>query len=449
MTNLTQFDTMLEDVQALMERGQTAEAALALASLHPADGAEVLLRLSEEAQASLLPQLPTERLALLLEQMDEDEMVLVTQYMTTDRVVDVLGEMAPDMAADLLGEMEDDQAASYLEQMDDSSQVAALLTFDEETAGGIMHPLPPMLRRHMRVDEAIDFLRDHYEDQDQLQYLYVLDRDGKLIGVISLRAMILARPAQILEDLMSPRVISVNTGTDQEEVARLMARYDLLALPVVDDAGVMVGIVTYDDVMDISEEEATEDFHKFGSIQSAVFNPLEATVRFLYRKRVTWLFALVVMNVFSGAAIATFEDTIEAMVALVFFLPLLIDSGGNAGSQSATLMVRALATGDVRMSDWFRLVGKEALVAILLGLTMAVGVAAIAAFRSPEIIAVVSLTMICVVLVGSLVGLSLPFIFTRFGLDPATASAPLITSIADISGVIIYFSIATWYLGIG
>jgi Mg/Co/Ni transporter MgtE len=180
----------------------------------------------------------------------------------------------------------------------------------------------------------------------------VLDRDRRLIGVISLRAMLVARPEQTLDALMSPDVITVSPETEQEEVARLLARYDLLA------------------------------------------------------------------------------------------------SGGNAGSQSATLMVRALATGDVRMSDWFRLLGKEVVVALLLGCTMAIGVAAVASFRAPEIIVIVAATMVCVVLVGSLVGLTLPFIFTRFGLDPATASAPLITSIADISGVIIYFSIATWYLGL-
>jgi magnesium transporter len=204
--------------------------------------------------------------------------------------------------------------------------------------------------------------------------------------------------------------------------------------------------VTIDDVMDVVEEEATEDFHKFGSIQDAVFNPLKASVMFLYQKRILWLFILVFMNVFSGAALSVFEHTIESLVALVFFLPLLIGSGGNAGAQSATLIIRALATGDVEPKDWFRLVGKEVLVAMLLGITMALAVSLVASLRAPEIIVVVGLSMVCIVLVGSVIGLLLPFIFTRFKLDPATASAPLITSIADISGVLIYFSIANWYL---
>ena len=449
MVDPLKFENVWEQVQLLLAQQDQARAAAALAEFHPADSAELLLHLSAQDRSAIVPLLPPESLALILEQMDQDEMGQVVQYLESEALVEVLGEMAPDMAADLLGEMEDTEVATYLEQMEDAAQIAPLLAYEEDTAGGIMNPLKPMLRRHMTVAEATDFLREHYEDQRELHYLYVLDRHGRLIGVISLRAMLVARPEQTLGELMSPDVISVMPETDQEEVARLLARYDLLALPVVDAEGHMLGIVTHDDVVDVAEEEATEDFHKFGSIQDAVFNPLEATAIFLYRKRIIWLFALVFMNVFSGAAIATFEETIEAVVALVFFLPLLIDSSGNAGSQSATLMVRALATGDVRMSDWARLIGKELFVALLLGATMAAGVALIASYRAPDIILVVSLTMVCVVLVGSLVGLTLPFIFTRLGLDPATASAPLITSIADISGVIIYFSIATWYLGLG
>jgi magnesium transporter len=210
---------------------------------------------------------------------------------------------------------------------------------------------------------------------------------------------------------------------------------------------VLIGIVTVDDVLDVAEEEATEDFHRVGSVGPIRTSLRDAAILFLYQRRVGWLLALVFMNIFSGAGIAAFEETIAATVALVFFLPLLIDSGGNAGSQSATLMVRALATGDVKGSDWLRLLARELRVALLLGVTMAVAVSAVAFFRAPEVVVVVATTMTIIVLVGSLIGMSLPFVLTRFGYDPATASAPLITSLADISGVLIYFSIASWYLG--
>jgi magnesium transporter len=248
---------------------------------------------------------------------------------------------------------------------------------------------------------------------------------------------------------MDRRFVALKASDDQGTAVRVFRDYDRVALPVTDAEEVLLGVVTIDDVLDVAEAEVTEDFHKFGSIQDIVFDPVQATVGVLYRKRIGWLFGLVFMSVFSGAAIATFEQTIEAVVSLVFFLPLLIGSGGNAGSQSATLMIRALAMGAVRMKDWFRLVGKEVLVALLLGATMAAAVAIVAGFRAPEIVVIVSLAMVCIVLIGSLLGLSLPFIFTRLELDPATASAPLITSIADILDVLIYFALANWYLELG
>jgi len=200
--------------------------------------------------------------------------------------------------------------------------------------------------------------------------------------------------------------------------------------------------------MDVEEEETTEDFHKFGSFQNAIINPLKARATFMYQKRILWLTVLVFMNIFSGLAIAGFENIIQSMVSLMFFLPLLIGSGGNAGSQSATLMIRSLAVGDVEVKDWIRLVGKEFLVSFLLGITMAVGVSLIASFRSPELIIIVAITMILTVMAGSLIGLTIPFIFTKLNIDPATASAPLITSIADITGVWIYFSMAAWVFGL-
>jgi magnesium transporter len=247
---------------------------------------------------------------------------------------------------------------------------------------------------------------------------------------------------------MDHSVASVAATADREDALEVIRRYDAVAVPVVDSDGVLIGIVTVDDMFDVAEAEATEDFHRVGSVGPLRTRLRDASIAFLYSKRVGWLLALVFMNIFSGAGIAAFEETIAAVVSLVYFLPLLIDSGGNAGSQSATLMVRALATGDVKMADWLRLLGRELSVALLLGLTMAVGVAAIAYFRAPEVLIVVPATMVLIVTVGSLIGMSLPFVLTRLGLDPATASAPLITSLADISGVLIYFSIATWYFGL-
>jgi len=297
------------------------------------------------------------------------------------------------------------------------------------------------------VEQAFAHIRQYGRDSETLNVIYIVDNESKLIDDLRIKELILASPQQKIEELMDRRFVSLNVMDDQESAIKVFRDYDRVALPVVDEEGVLIGLVSFDDMMDVVEEESTEDFHKFGSFQEAIANPLTARIGSLFKNRVLWLVVLVFVNVFSGAVLSSFEGVIQSMVSLVFFLPLLIDSGGNAGAQSATLMIRSLAIGDVEVSDWYKLIGKEIIVSLLLGTTMAVAVAAVASFRAPEIILVVSLTMILTVLNGSLIGLLLPFIFTRLKIDPATASAPLITSIADISGVIIYFSIASWYFG--
>ncbi|MCC5976069.1 MAG: magnesium transporter [Rubellimicrobium sp.] len=272
----------------------------------------------------------------------------------------------------------------------------------------------------------------------------MLDSDRRLVGTVSLRDLIVARDDFTVEQVTRRKPPFVLASDDRDVAVQMIRRYDLLALPVLDHDGRLAGIVTYDDAMDTAHEAETESFHKTSAVTGLGTNMLQATVGLLYRKRVPWLVILVFGNIFSGAGIAYFEDTIAAYVALVFFLPLLVDSGGNAGSQSATLMVRALATGDVKLTDWGRMLGREMLVAGALGLTMAAAVSVIGLWRGgPEIALVVSLTMMLIVVMGSLLGMSMPFLLSRFRLDPAAASAPLITSLADAIGVVIYFGMAT------
>ena len=248
---------------------------------------------------------------------------------------------------------------------------------------------------------------------------------------------------------MNREVIYVHTLDDKEDVADLIQKYDLLALPVTDNENRLVGIITVDDIVDVIEEESTEDIHKMATVGKLDVNLLDASPFLLVRKRLPWLLVLIFINVFSGAFIAYYEATIQAVIALVFFLPLLIDSAGNAGSQSATLMIRALTVGDVELRDWFKLFRKEFIISLVLGIFMGLAVSVIGIFRGGiDVAIVVSLTMLVIVLVGSMLGMSLPFLFSKFKIDPAVASGPLVTSIADIAGVLIYFSIASWYLGI-
>ena len=285
-----------------------------------------------------------------------------------------------------------------------------------------------------------------WEIAETVNRVLIVDRDWKLVDDVELRKLILAEPEEKMETLMDHSFAAVSAFADREEAVRMIQRYDQISLPVVDSNGVLLGIVTVDDLLDVAEEEATEDFQKLGSNVPFRTSVKDAAIGMLYRARIGWLMVLVFMNIITGAGMMFFDDVLANTIALAFFLPTLFAAGGNAGSQSATLMVRALATGDVRLKDWMSLISKELIVAALLGVTMAVGVALIASVRAPELIVIVALTMVLVVITGSIIGMSLPFLLTKFNLDPATASAPLITSLADICGVTIYLSIASWLL---
>lgn len=418
----------------------------------PYDVAKLIDELSPAEDVIVFRILPHEKAtqAFQLLSYDKQQKLIEDLAEKQDRLAGLLNDLKPDARTALLEEMPGPVAQQLIQVLSPKERKIAtkLLGYPEESIGRLMTPDFVAVRPDFTIQQTLEHIRAYGNDSETLNVIYVTDEKWNLIDDLRVREILLARPDQLISDLMDSRFVALIATDDQETSVKAFRDYDRIALPVTDTHGVLLGIVTVDDVLDVAQEEATEDFHRFGSVQDAVFNPLKAKVLFLYKKRIIWLMALVFMNIFSGAAMSTFEDTIAAAVALVFFLPLLIDSGGNAGAQSATLMIRALATGEVQMKDLFRLLGKELLVAILLGISMAVAVGLVASFRSPEIIVVVGLSMVCIVLVGSMVGLALPFIFTRFGADPATASAPLITSIADISGVLIYFSIATWYLGL-
>ncbi len=395
----------------------------------------------------------------LLNRTQSKEVFQLLSHSKQEQIIEGLAHNSQKLA-DLLNDIEPDDRTAFFEELPGqvTQQLIQLLTpgerrktiqllgYPEDSIGRLMTPEYVAIKPHYTIEETFEHIRKYGRDSETLNVIYIVDDDWKLIDDIRIKEVILASPKQRIEELMDHRFVSLNAMEDQETAIRTFSDYDRVALPVVNEEGILLGIVSFDDMMDVAEEESTEDFHKFGSFQEAIANPLTERVFSLYKNRIVWLVVLVFVNVFSGAAISKFETLIQTVVSLVFFLPLLIDSAGNAGSQSATLMIRSLAIGDVKMSDWYRLIWKEAVVSLLLGLTMGLAVAAVASFRAPEIILVVSITMVLIVLTGSLIGLLLPFIFTKLKLDPATASAPLITSIADISGVLIYFSIASWLL---
>jgi magnesium transporter len=428
-------------------------------------GLKKALRESEALDiAELIEDLPRTNDTLVFRLLSREQAKETFQYLSHEKQEKIIEGLARNInkITKLLNDLEPDDRTAFLEELpgeitqrllqlltpEERGIAIQLLGYPEESIGRLMTPEFVAVKPHFTIEQALNHIRLHGKNSETLNVIYVIDKDWKLIDDIRIRDIILARPEQKIEEIMDNRFVALSAFDDQEVAIQAFSDHDRIALPVTDTKGLLLGIVTVDDVMDVAEEESTEDFHKFGSFQEAIINPLKAGIFYLYRKRVLWLSILVFMNVFSGAAIASFENVIESVVALVFFLPLLIDSGGNAGAQSATLMIRSLALGDVHIKDWLKLITKEFLVALLLGVTMAMAVALVASFRAPEVIAVVTITMVLTVMTGSLIGMLLPFIFTRLNIDPATASAPLITSVADICGVLIYFSIASWFFGI-
>ncbi|HPX76287.1 MAG TPA: magnesium transporter [Bacteroidales bacterium] len=415
------------------------------------------------------------QIAEILEDLEENQEIVVFRLLSREQAKEVFQLLSQEKQEDiidgiahnvqnlsnLLNDIEPDDRTAFFEELPgkvsqrliqllspkERQITLQLLGYPEDSIGRLMTPEYVAIKAHYTVDRAFQHIRKYGRDSETLNVIYIIDDERKLIDDIKIKELILADPQEKVANLIDSKFVALNVMDDQETAIKAFTDYDRVALPVVNDDGVLLGIVTFDDIMDVAEEESTEDFHKFGSIQSAITNPLKETIFNLYKNRIIWLVALVFMNVFSGAAISHYESVIQTMVSLVFFLPLLIASAGNAGSQSATLMIRALAVGDVEVKDWYKLIWKELLVSLLLGLTMAATVALVASFRAPEIILVLIITMVLIVITGSLVGLVLPFVFTKFKLDPATASAPLITSIADICGILIYFSVAKWILG--
>lgn len=438
-TDMIPDDDAQRAFDAFTQAGQAIDRAVWLARMPRADGIARLVALPMPARAEVFAYMPLDAQADFTRLLPEGDLAILVNGLDADDRADLYNHLPPEEGTRLLRGL----------TPEDRADVHRLAAFGEATAGAIMTSDFATLDPAMTAAQAIDALRRAAPDSETIYRSYVTDAGGHLIGAVRLHHLILAPDDATVGALMDKAPVSVTLDTGREEVARVIARYDVLAVPVVDAENRLSGIVTHDDAADALQAETTEDFQKISTVMPFSQSLRDAGFRVLYSRRIVWLALLVFGNLFSGAGIAFFEDTILAHVALVFFLPLLIDSSGNAGSQAATLMVRALATGDVEMSDWGRLILREVGVAAALGLTMAAVVLPLGAWRGgPDVAMAVGLTMVVVVMIGSLVGMSLPFLLSRLRLDPATASGPLVTTISDAVGVLVYFSIATAVLAI-
>lgn len=419
-------------------------------SEHSADIAALIEKLEPEIGWKILRQVPPEEQASILTYFSAEAQREISQCIGGDELSKIMNLMHHDDRVDLLKKLDQPLQDRVLFHMAraEREDLKLLSSYEEGSAGAIMTTDYTVLFPHLSVREALDKLRQEAPSRETINRAYVVDHERVLLGAVRLQDLIMALPQTSVRDVMEEYTHAVKIDDDQEFVANQIAKYDVVAIPVVDERNRLIGIVTHDDAFDVLTEEATDDFHKVGSVGEIDGSVRDVAMSTLYQKRIVWLVLLVFGNILTGLAISHYEDVIAKYVALVFFMPLLIGSAGNAGSQSSTLMVRALATGDVQMKDWGKMLGKELVVAFGLGLTMSIAVSAIGIYRAGlEVAMVVSLTMILVVMIGSLVGMSMPFLLSRLKFDPAMASAPLISTIADASGVLIYLAIATLVLG--
>jgi magnesium transporter len=367
--------------------------------------------------------------------------------------------LAPDDAADVIQAASEEMRPQLVELLDEYTrrEVSGLMAYKEDRAGGIMNPRYARLRPDMSVDEALTYMRRQAREHvEMLYYAYVVDPEGVLVGVISFRELFKAPATAVVRDVMNTEVITVDEQMDQEAVSRVFAEHDLIAIPVVDEQKRMKGIVTVDDIVDVVEQEATEDIQKIGGTAALGAPYLSLSFMEMVKKRLGWLAALFIGEMLTATAMAYFEDEIARAVVLALFVPLIISSGGNSGSQASTLVIRAMALGELRLRDWWRVIQRELLTGLALGAVLgAIGFLRVVVWQAIRpvygehylsIAFTVFFSLIGVITFGTLVGSLLPFVLRRIRIDPATASAPFVATLVDVTGLVIYFTVAIIFL---
>lgn len=412
--------------------------------------ADLLSSLKDNEKTILFRILPHDYAADVFSEMLPYEQELLVENLKDFEIQNLLEDMEPDDRTSFLEELPADVSSKLLSMLKNKDREIAswLLGYPEYSVGRLMTPEYIAVRPEWTVEETFEYIRSHIEDAETYTTLYVVSIKRKLLGSLSLRKLFFTRKDVTIDSLSNTMCPYISAYDEQEEAVEIIKKYNIHSLAVVDKHHCMLGIVTVDDILSVASEEYTEDFHKMAGItqsnDSFDENIKIAPLSVLYKKRIPWLLVLVFVNIFSGAVINIFEGTLQKHIVLVSFLPLLICSGGNAGSQSATLVIRSLAVGNVEIKDWFNLFMKEIAVSVALALSMCIGVYFLGVFRGGFNVAlVVSLSMFSIVVIGSLIGVCLPFILTRLNIDPAISGASVLTSICDIIGTAVYCIIAT------
>ena len=441
---------LVDSVKRLLRRGAISHLSKIVDKTHGADLSVLFRSLSLDQQRRLFDMITdVEQKGILFSELEEDTFQDLIEDMPIEAIVEILESMPADDVADIIGRLPEDRSQDILDKMKkaESEEVEDLLRYDDDTAGGIMVPDFIALKEDVTAREAIESLQKEHSDVEMAFYLYVVDEYGKLVGVSSLRQLVVVPPEKPLKEFMSTDVFSVQTDMDQEEVARIVARYDILAVPVVDDTNRLVGVVTVDDVIDILRKEATEDILKMAGAGEEFVETksiLKST-----RIRLPWLFASCIGGIFAFFIIGKFESSILKYAYLAAFIPVIMGMGGNIGTQSSTIVVRGLATGRLNVRDIWSVVLKELSIGVILGIVYGALIGSVAQLRySMEALAIsVGLAVVSSMSVAALVGSLVPMAFARINIDPAVATGPFVTTAIDIISVFFYFMIATTLLG--
>lgn len=446
------------DIRELIEQKNFVVLKEAIQDLPSADIAEILEELEEDDEAVVFRILPRERAAEVFEYLPIEYQERLLQLLSKESVEEILNEMSPDDRTMLLEELPGEVTQRLLKVLSPEQRriASTLLGYPEESVGRLMTPEYVAVRSYWTLQETLDFLRKTGEDRETLNVIYVVDERGYLIDDIKLRQVVLGKPESTIADLMDNSYVSLSATEDREVAVQTFKKYDRVALPVVDSDGKLLGIVTVDDMLDVAEEEATEDIQKMGGMAALDEPYLEIPLVSMIRKRAGWLVVLFLGEMLTTVAMGHFEEEIARAVVLALFIPLIISSGGNSGGQAATLVIRALALGEITLKSWWKIMRREVYSGLwlggilgVIGYVRIVGWSLFSDVYGPhaQLIGItVALALVFVVLCGTLSGSMFPLILRRLGADPAVSSAPFVATLVDVMGVIIYFTLASFIL---
>jgi len=443
------IEATVEDLRELIKNRADGFIRNIIREFRPADLVQLSRHLSKSERLYLFSLLDPETASEFLAELDEPLQEEILQEVGHERLSEVIDEMESDDATDVVAKLPEEVAEEVLERIDreDSAEVRELLSHPEDTAGGIMAKELVAVNKNLTVDQAIQKIRHMAEEIEDIYNVFAVDDDGRLVGVVPLQELLLARPGMKVQHIMDTDVIYVTADVDQEEVARLFKKYDLVSLPVVDDQKRLIGRITIDDVLDVLEEEASEDAQKIAGI-SADLDFAETSPLRVSRSRLPWLVVSFVGEIISGHLMSMFHTTLTRVLYIVFFVPLIMAIGGNVGNQSAIMVIRGLATGEVDVLEMGRRLRSELMVSLILGVVLSLAIFLISWiwFHDPKIGLVIAMALIAVVINAAMIGTSLPFLLKRFKIDPAVATSPFISTSNDILGLLIYLSVVTFFL---